>query len=116
MARILLIFLLIICKFYGQAQILEKPVKFTNYYSCLFKPEYTVNNFSIRGKINSFSIDQPQPIHRWKKVVFYTTFPLLVASYAAYSHDNKDLALGFASAALVTSSVSLVWYIQDRKK
>jgi len=123
MARLLLVFLAVICGFYGQAQTFAKPVKSTDYYCRLFNAkntDVTVKNtddiFSPTGKIYSFSIEQPQPVHRWKKVVFYSTFPLLAASYAAYNHDNKNLALGFASAGLVTSSISLVWYIQDRKR
>jgi hypothetical protein len=71
---------------------------------------------SAQLKINNSSDRHLRSNHPGKKPMVFMTFPLLIASEIAYTHGNKELALGFAAGGLVTSSVGLAWYIRDKKK
>ena len=117
--RICLFSLLLFGGYYGVSQSLGKPVTPEGFvYSQ--REKSTVVNYSVNSIENFRIVTTPDnhssSNHKWKKPMVFLTFPLLVASEIAYSHNNKDLALGFATGGLVTSSIGLVWYIKDKKR
>ena len=79
------------------------------------------NDSFLTNEINSELYISPQPVRNshlrpGPRVCIVGTIALLVAGEVAYRNNNDNLAIGFASAALVTSSVGLVWYIKDQKR
>lgn len=121
----LLLWIFFLIPFKGIGQYFDKPVKSVDYLTLTTHYPDTNKSYQAPNLFNkgntSHLLFSPQEddsyghLNRGPRLCLVGALSLLAASLVVHKNNN-NLAIGLASAGVVTSTVGLVWYIKDQKR